>query len=153
MDSDRLSPAQQRALRASLLSFEKALRSALEHLSQPVQPGILYRRSLRLEETERRALQEQIQQTLHDLEIFVGRLGLEAVDEPLERTIAAEMSLCWESLQESTSSRLRAYGELPPALARRLDPALEEFARSALEIARRVSSNGRIVREITDEEG
>ena len=43
-----------------------------------------------------------------------------------------EMSISWESLEESRSKRMRGYGELSPQTVDLIDPAIDHFARIAL---------------------
>ncbi|HMN60165.1 MAG TPA: hypothetical protein PJ988_07360 [Anaerolinea sp.] len=46
----------------------------------------------------------------------------------------SEMNICWESLEECQSRRMRGYGELESQTMRELDPEARRLANMALEI-------------------
>lgn len=136
MKKSYLTPAQERSLRTSLFLFEKALRSVDQLLLEGEEIGILLIRKSHLDNSLRFALRKKIADTLIELRQFVLDLGLKPFEESIERTIIAEMSTCWESLEESRSKRMRGYGDLDPRAAKMIDPNINHFAKIALELSR-----------------
>jgi len=132
MEETLLTPSQERSLQASLLLFEKSLRRAVRLLSDEDEIGILYYRKSYMDIQSRELIQKKIANTLVELENFTEKLGLRPIEESLESTIMAEMSISWESLEESRSKRMRGYGKLSPQAVEIIDPAIDHFARIAL---------------------
>lgn len=136
MKETLLTPSQGRSLHASLLLFEKALRMVDRLLSEGDEIGILYYRKSNVDIQSCELIQKQIAITQVELEDFAKILGLRPIEESLESTIMAEMSISWESLEESRSKRMRGYGELSPQAVEIIDPAIDHFARIALGLSR-----------------
>ena len=67
---------------------------------------------------------------------FYRKLGLRPIAESFESVVMGEMSISWESLEESRSKRMRGYGELGQQAAEIIDPAIDHFARIALGLSR-----------------
>lgn len=132
MQETLLTPSQERSLQTSLLLFEKSLRRAVRLLSDEDEIGILYHRKSYMDIQSRDLIQKKIANTLVELKNFTEKLGLSPIEESLESTIMAEMSISWESLEESRSKRMRGYGELSPQAVEIIDPAIDHFARIAL---------------------
>lgn len=132
MEDTLLTPSQERSLHASLFLFEKALRKVDRLLSDGDEIGILYYRKSYMDIQSRELIQKKIANTLVELENFTEKLGLRPIEESLESTIMSEMSISWESLEESRSKRMRGYGELSPQAVEIIDPAIDHFARIAL---------------------
>ena len=135
MKETLLTPSQERSLHASLLLFEKALRMVDRLLADRDEIGILYFRKSNLDNQSRERVQKKIAITLVELEDFTEKLGLRPIEESLESTIMGEMSISWESLEESRSKRMRGYGELSPKAIEIIDPAIDHFARIALQLS------------------
>lgn len=140
MEETLLTPSQERSLRASLLLFEKALRRADRLLSDKDEIGILYYRKSFMDIKSRGLIQKKIANTLVELKVFSEKLGLKPIEESLENTIMSEMSISWESLEESRSKRMRGYGEISPQAVEIIDPAIDHFARIALGLSRTFTS-------------
>ncbi|MBA4383321.1 MAG: hypothetical protein C0410_01155 [Anaerolinea sp.] len=132
MKATLLTPSQERSLHASLLLFEKALRLSDRLLSEGDEIGILYLGKSNLDIQSRELIQKKIANTLVELKDFTEILGLRPIEESLESVIMAEMSISWESLEESRSKRMRGYGALSPQAVEIIDPAIDHFARIAL---------------------
>ena len=134
MDKPLLTPPQERALHASLLIFEKALRTADHLLSVGEEQGIYYFRKSDLTPAARESLHQLIQNTLLELEAFSKTVNIKPLMENLEGNIMGDMSISWESLEESRSRRMTGYGALNPLAKEVIDPAIDHFAKIALEI-------------------
>ncbi|HML39581.1 MAG TPA: hypothetical protein PKD23_02755 [Bellilinea sp.] len=132
MEETLLTSTQERSLHASLLLFEKALRKVDRLLSDGDEIGILYYRKSYLDKQTRELIHKKIANTLVELEEFTKKLALRPIAESLESTIMGEMSISWESLEESRSKRMRGYGEISPQAVEIIDPAIDHFARIAL---------------------
>lgn len=136
-----LTPAQKRSIRASLLSFEQALRKADRMLSEEDEIGILYSRRSRLNIQQRRAIQAKIARALEDLADLTRKLGLEPAEDRLEGVIMADMAVSWETLEGCRSTRMRGYGEMNPDAVEIIDPAIDHLAGAALELYGLVTSD------------
>jgi hypothetical protein len=132
---------QKRALQASLLLFEESLRTTDRLLNSRDEIGILYYRKSRLSSQRRQLIQKKVSSALIDLAIFVKKLELEPIRDNLEGMIMGEMSISWENLEECRSKRLRGYGKLDPIAVEVIDPAIDQLARTALEINRLIAFN------------
>lgn len=135
MDRVNLTEPQQRHLRASLISFEKALRLADRLLEDGDEVGILYYRKLYLDPDQRRLAHGKITQALHELADLVKQLGLESVEESTARDILSEMSVSWADLVDCHSDRMIGYGEVDTDAATKIDPAIDRLERIALELS------------------
>jgi hypothetical protein len=135
MEESLLTPSQERSLYASLITFEKALRLVDRLLSDGDEIGILYYRKSYLDIQARERIRNKIAVTLVELKGFTEKLGLLPTEKNLESIIMTEMSISWESLEESRSKRLRGYGNISPQAMEIIDPAIDHFARIALELS------------------
>lgn len=140
MDDHLLTQSHERSIHASLLMFEKALRKADRLLSDEDEIGILYCQKSYLDIQSRELIQKKIADTLVELENLAKKLGLRPIEESLENTIMSEMSISWESLEESRSKRMRGYGHLNPHAVEIIDPAIDHFASIALGLSSIFSS-------------
>jgi len=134
MSESLLTPSQIRALHSSLLIFEKALRNANRLLLEGEESGVFYYRKSKISSQTRDSIQRIIQSTLIELEEFAKMIGLKPLAESLESNIMGEMSISWESLEESRSKRMKGYGELDPRVKEVIDPAINHFAKIALDL-------------------
>lgn len=141
MEQELLTLPQKRALTSSLRIFESALRKADRLLGDADEKGIFVSRGSRIDIQQKRRIQEKITETLKDLAEFSRTLKLESDEvEDFGSVIRAEMSISWESLEESRSKRLKGYGEINPSTAKLIDSAITHFSQVALEIGQMVSS-------------
>lgn len=83
---------------------------------------------------ERESLHQLIQNTLLELEEFSKTVNIKPLIENLEGNIMGDMTISWESLEESRSRRMTGYGALNPLVKEITDPAIDHFAKIALEI-------------------
>ncbi len=140
MEQDLLTRPQKRALTSSLSIFESALRKTHRLLNDSDEKSIFIKRSSNINIQQQRKIKEKIAQTLKELAEFSDMLGLESDEENLEGLIRAEMSISWESLEESRSKRLKGYGEINPQAAALIDNAITHFAQAALLISQLITS-------------
>ena len=100
----------------------------VEALLDSDEEGLLYRRLRPAWSREERA---RVDATLADLRSTIASISCEfhlAVQQrDSAREIAGLMGVSWENLAEVGSRRLRAYGEVDPALRATLDPALDRL--------------------------
>lgn len=140
MEQRLLTLPQERALTSSLKIFEAALRKTNRLLDDGDEKGVFVTRSSSINAQQRRKIQEMISKTLQDLEKFATELDLQSTEENVEGMIMAEMSICWESLEESRLERLKGYGEINPQAIKMIDDAITNFAQVALKISQLVAS-------------
>lgn len=129
-----LNESQKRSLTSSLFRFEKALRKATRLLSEEDEDGIFYSRKSNLSLEKRLFIQERISRILKDLADFANKMGLNSTEESVESEIMAEMSISWENIEECRSKRLQGYGKLNPNAVKMIDPAINYFAQTAIEL-------------------
>jgi hypothetical protein len=135
MKKHLLTRAHERSLQSSLFLFEKALRKVDRLISEDNEVGILYFQKSQLDSQMRELIHKKIVATLRELELLVNNLGLKPFEENVENTIMAEMSICWENLEEIRSKRMKGYEELDPQAAELIDSAIDHFANIALELS------------------
>ena len=140
LEQIKLTVPQQRAIRASLMLFEKALRNADRLLSETEFTGILYYRRSRIDSKHSRIVRKKISKALDEVAKFVKKLHLTPVEENIEGSIMAEMSISWENLEECRSKRMQGYGDLDPNTAALIDPIIGSLARRAIALSNLVVS-------------
>lgn len=139
MKQDLLTIPQQRIIRSSLLLFEKTLRMSDRMLKEGDEVGILYHRKISLSPQRRELIQNSIAQALSDLAEFSEALGLKPSEENTQRIIMGNLNLCWESLEECRSSRLKGYGDVNPQATDLIEPMIDRLTHLALELSSLVS--------------
>ena len=75
---------------------------------------------------------------MQDIAALAQDLGLHRTEEDLAARIAAEMSISWADLDDSTSGALRRYGPVDTAVADVLDERVNRLAQLALSLANTV---------------
>jgi hypothetical protein len=138
---DYLTESQKRSLTSSLYLFEKALRKAAQLLLEKDETGIFYSRTSRLSPKKRLYIQKKISQTLKELAHFANKLGLNSTEESVESEIMADMSICWENIEECRSKRLQGYGKINPRAVQLIDLAITNFAQTAIELSSMVANS------------
>lgn len=141
MDEIILTKPQQRNLRVSLLSFERALRMADHLLKDGEEVGILYHRTQFLDHDKRHLVHEEITKALQEIASLAKILGLEPEEEDLSRIILSEMSVSWTNLVDCHSERMKGYGKVDSNTATKIDPAIDRLEKIAQEISSLMSSN------------
>jgi len=136
MQRIELNAYQRNYLRASLRSFENALRQVELILDGEDEQGILYIQKSKLDIETRQKAREKVSTALNELEKYVRELGLETEEENPAQRIIALMSLSWENLSDIREKRLRNYGEIDPEVAAQITPPAERLAQLAIEISR-----------------
>ncbi|MCE5318064.1 MAG: hypothetical protein LLG04_11995 [Parachlamydia sp.] len=117
------------------------MRKAAQLLSEEDEAGIFYSRKSHISPGKRLFIQKRISQTLKELAYFANQMGLGLTEESVESEIMADMSISWESIEECRSKRLRGYGKLDPRAVQIIDPAINYFARTAIELSSLVADS------------
>lgn len=130
-----LNPYQQNFIRASLRSFEDALRQVNRFLEEGDERGILYYQKMTLDDERCQLAKEKVEYALQELASFVSELGLEPVEENPAQRIMALMSVSWENLAEIQVKRLQNYGDIDAETANFIGPKADRLARLAIEVS------------------
>lgn len=133
--NDLLNTPQRSALTIRLREFEKALRQADTWLQCDEAAGILYRSGLCLSLESKANARQMIAAALGEIGELAREFELEAADNDLAATIAANLSMNWAQLCDAGSGTLQRCGEVDPRLAQKLDPHIERLAGLALSLA------------------
>lgn len=141
MDEIILTEPQQRNLRVSLLSFERALRMADHLLQDGEEVGILYHRTQFLDPDKHRLAHEEIMKALQEISDLANLLGLESEEDNLSRIILSEMSVSWANLVDCHSERMKGYGKVDPDTATKIDPAIDRLEKIAWKLSNLMSSD------------
>ncbi len=132
---DLLNGPQHNSLAIVLRMFEEELRRADAWLQKPPDEGMLYRPALQLSPETRAAARQKIATALARIAELARAFDLEQQEQDLAAMMAAAMSLCWASLCDTQSAKLKRYGDVDPRLEQALDPRLNELAELALSLA------------------
>lgn len=135
-----LTEPQQRNLRVSLLSFERALRMADRLLKEGEEIGILYHRTQYLGLDKHRLAHEEIIKALQEISDLANLLELESEEEDSSRIILSEMSVSWANLIDCHSERMKGYGKVDPSTATKIDPAIDRLEKIAWKLSNLMSS-------------
>ncbi len=133
--TELLNAHQHSSLTIALRSFEEELRQADAWLQGRLDKGILYRQTLTLPAEARAAARRYVADALFHIAEMAEEFGLEQLEEPLEASIAARMSLSWATLCDVRSDKLTRYGTVDPRLSPLLDSRSEYLAGLAKDIA------------------
>lgn len=131
---DLLNESQRRKLTSRLLLLEKQLRQVDAWLQITEEPGLLYRRSLRLSPERRAAARQCVAAALEQIGELAARFNLARQEENLATTINAMMRLDWCNLGEAYADKLKGCGPVDPRLEPMLDPHLDRLARLVLSL-------------------
>jgi hypothetical protein len=133
--TELLNPSQLLSVTIVLRMFEENLRQADSVLKEAESNGILYHRKLFLEPVKRQAAQKLINTAYKEIAALAGELGLKPkVDNPAG-LISGEMSESWVNLMNSSSSKLKRFGEVDPRLENVYNPPINHLAQLALALA------------------
>ena len=130
-----LNPEQQSSVKIVLRMFEDNLREVETWLQGAEVNGILYQRRLNLPAAKREAVQQCVDAALEIIAALAQAIGLEQEVEDAAGLIRGEMSISWANLSDTQSRKLKRYGDVNPELESILDPAIQQLARLALELA------------------
>ncbi|RJQ17906.1 hypothetical protein C4573_00975 [Candidatus Woesearchaeota archaeon] len=133
MEELNLNVSQKRYIRASLLSFERALRWIYQLLTSE-EEGILFHRDVRLDAEDRKQILCKIDKAFTIIKETARRFNLEVFEENIEREILAEMSISWENLEECRSKRVKGYGDLSSNAAELIDKTITELVEINLDL-------------------
>jgi len=133
--NDLLNPAQRTSVTIVLRNFEESLRQAEAWLQGAEANGILYRRKLDLKPAQRQAAQQRVTAALEIIATLAQAIGLEQEAEDAVGLIRGEMSISWANLTDTQSRKIKRYGDINPELESILDPAIQQLAQLAMELA------------------
>ena len=133
MEELNLNVSQKRYIRASLLSFERALHWIRRSLTIEDE-GILFHREIDLNKKDSEIILDRVNDAITLINKYAKKINLESIEENIEREIVAEMNIAWENLEECRSKRVKGYGDLSSNAAELIDRAIDELIKINLEI-------------------
>lgn len=131
-----LNPYQKQSLQIALQMFEENLRRLQEVLQGKYTSGILYRHRMDCSPEKKAALERMAQDGLNEVAELAARFDLPVNEVDPLKSLNGVMSVSWTNLIDAGSDRLIRYGEVDGRLSNELDPAINQLAGLALEIAR-----------------
>lgn len=130
-----LSSSQRRRLAVVLRSVEAAIRE-LERATDPAPEGErLHREAMDVPADFTARAREALAELRRECHALVAGLALRPFESSRRRHLAALCTTNAIELEDSTSRTLRGYGEVHPAVAATLDPALKGMERRFLDLA------------------
>lgn len=123
-----LNPNQKRAVSVTLFLLEERLAEVEQVMSQRSE-GILYRRIPRFTQRQQEAIKRLLQVMRAEIAELAERFQFDREEQDPVGRIRGLMAISWESLEESTSRRLKAYGDVDPQLKETLDPGIQKLSR------------------------
>lgn len=121
-----LNPAQRRVVLITLQQLERALADQ-EHLLQPEEPLTLKRRVLDIDADAAATLRSLAAAARREIQQLAGVFGFQSVEESTRRILQVTLSVLWADLEDTRPQKLLGYGEVDPAAASQLEPALERL--------------------------
>ncbi len=118
----RLSDNHRRSISVSLHLLDKELCQWEQWLEGHLAPGPMYQQQNNLSGKEKTDLRDRITALREVMARLCADLGLAPNKPGTAQLIVGQATILWEMLAELNSSSLRGYGEVPPELARYLDP-------------------------------
>jgi hypothetical protein len=137
-----LNEAQRNRITNVLRSLELDLRQARATLDRPGAEGILFRIAPSTPGKRLAKIDREIEAALDDIAWLARELALEAREQDVTSKVAAELTVDWADLVDSTSRTLVRYGTVHPGLAEVTDERLERLAERALTIAHVIREDG-----------
>ena len=132
---DKLNRSQWNALRITMYTFEKNLRSAQAWLDGTEESGTFYERKLHLSAKRREQARKVITDALQTVIQLGNSLDLSVKEENAASKIRGEMSVSWANLLDMRAGKLSRYGKVHPDLSSELDPIIEQLAEMALHLS------------------
>lgn len=121
-----LNENQRRAISVTLRLLEERLVD-IEQVMNGNAQGILYRRTARFTSQQRKEMRKLIAAMREEIRRAATQFHLAVEEQSAERYISGKLSMSWESLEDTRSRKLKAYGEVDPALKETLDPILQRL--------------------------
>jgi hypothetical protein len=121
-----LNENQRRTVTTTLRLLEERL-GEIERVIQSDEVGILYRRRAHFTPTQVKQMRDLIAAMRAEIQRAATQFHLPSEEINPVRFIIGTLSLSWESLEDSRSRKLGAYGEVDPELNDTLDPILQHL--------------------------
>jgi len=135
MDVHLLNPYQKNSLEVSLRSFEQNLLLIQGWIDEKDRSGILSSRKNSLTQEQRQEIHQKVVAALAEIAYLKAELGLAAETENVTDSIRGLMSLDWEGLLNSQSSKLKRFGKVNPEVPAIVDPPIQFLANIALSLS------------------
>jgi hypothetical protein len=120
-----ISDNHRRAIVSALLLFDRMLCEVEEYAHGREVRSVFHVERNTLSEDRKSKLLAEVSQMRAVLQELKDGLGLEAEIEDVGRRIWGQGSTFWEVLVETKSRYLKGFGQVPPQLARYLDPRMD----------------------------
>jgi hypothetical protein len=134
---------QERTVAVRLRMLEEAL-AEIRDLMDADEEGILYRRDRpRFTDEQRAAVLALVAELRAAIRAVAETFHLPREDQDARQHMLGLLAIAWESLCEIDSRRLAAYGEVDPALAVTLDPAIGRLIELVVALQRSAERAGR----------
>jgi hypothetical protein len=138
-----LNVAQRNRVINVLRAVEMHLLEARAVLDRPPQRGILFRSAVNVPSDSRAAIEWEIESALGDIAALASELALPSAEQNMANKIAADLSVDWADLIDSTSPTLRRYGPVEPGVAEVLDERMTRLSERAAALAHLYRGDGR----------
>lgn len=122
-----ISDNHRRAIGVTVALLDQMLCEFEDWLARPGIRSVGYEREKDVPAAVRRALEEEFAAVRKILEQMKRTLGLQPRKERVATMIWSRSASFWETLIETDSQHLRAYGPVPTKLAQYLDPRIQEL--------------------------
>jgi len=117
---------QRRAVSVTLRLLEERL-ADIERAMEGSEQGILYRRIARFTPKQREQMRLLITAMREEIRGAATQFHLIVEEQSAARYVIGTLSMSWESLEETRPRKLKAYGEVDPALEETLEPILQRL--------------------------
>ena len=129
-----LNDAQRTSLGIVMRMLEEKMRAVEARLASPEEQALTFEIRNDLTPAMVQVLREKIDEVYALIRALCDRFALPPDVKPASRDALTGLMPLWVVLQESTSERLRRYGEVDPSLAHVLDPKIGALARLMVEM-------------------
>lgn len=138
---NKLNPAQLNFLRATLDTFEAALRQSRAAVDSPASGEIMDNPKCDIPADQRDHVRYLINSALAEVDGISESLGIEKGNIKTSRRIASLMSASWVHLKEMREKRLMAYGNIDEDTAQEITETFAKLASLAREIEKASKEN------------
>lgn len=121
--------SQKSSLSVTLFEADRAIRAILDVLEangESNQSGLSRFRNELSDELIAGILKE-LREMLSIIDILAEKIGIEPEYVDIRKRIQSEISLMWEDLHDSKSTKLRRYGEVDPVVEEEFDPYIDNL--------------------------
>ncbi|OGW69686.1 MAG: hypothetical protein A3A88_10270 [Nitrospirae bacterium RIFCSPLOWO2_01_FULL_62_17] len=140
-----LNDAQRTSLGIVMRMLEEKMRAVEARLASPEEQALTFEIRNDLTPAMVQVLREKIDEVYALIRALCDRFALPPDVKPASRDALTGLMPLWVVLQESTSERLRRYGEVDPSLAHVLDPNIDALARLMVEMDDAARSDAQVM--------